>query len=86
MKIDPIIETGKASAGKTDFRTTRSLEDYYKSLLKRGEIIFDFSGRTAVPPFATFLKNKSASQPSLSGVRKISYSILRYRSNKRYAR
>lgn len=63
-----------------------NLEDYYKSLLKRGKIIFDFSERTAVPPFATPLKNKVASQPSLSGVRKITKRSISQKSNKKHAR
>lgn len=61
---------------------TGNLEDYYKSLLKRGKVIFDFSGRTAIPPFATPLQSKSASQPSLSGVRKITTKSIPQKSNK----
>lgn len=65
---------------------TENLGDYYNSLLKRGKVIFDFSGRTAVPPFATSSKNKVASQPSLPGVRKITKRSISQKSNKTNAR
>lgn len=63
---------------------TGNLKDYYKSLLKRGKVVFDFSERTAVPPFATSPAEAGfASQPSLSGVRKTTTRILPQKSNKK---